>query len=234
MVPWSADPNNRASAKGPSCIGHQCKQVLVGLGGAQVRRLPAEPYPDLSRASFSRNTRSQVQIPKPLSACRPKESEKPLGLSAPGTSLGAGLVPRMARNRRSRPVRSLAHRPEPGVASTLFTSGVSPPLCAGSLADAPVLPAPRCLNPRGLPMTRSMLMPMLLAALSLAACDRPTVVNVPAAPAAPAAVAGPPGPQGATGVQGNQGATGTTGDKGEAGKAGAAAPTSPAPPAPEK
>lgn len=47
-------------------------------------------------------------------------------------------------------------------------------------------------------MNRSML--MLLAALSLAACEKPTVVNVPATPAA---VPGPPGLQGATGSQGN-------------------------------
>ncbi len=54
---------------------------------------------------------------------------------------------------------------------------------------------------------------ILVAALTLAACDRPTVVNVPATPA-PVAVPGPAGaagPAGATGATGNQGATGDTG-----------------------
>ena len=50
----------------------------------------------------------------------------------------------------------------------------------------------------------------LLATLSLAACDRPTVVNVPATPVAvPVAVPGPAGPQGTTG---STGATGKSGD----------------------
>ncbi len=44
-------------------------------------------------------------------------------------------------------------------------------------------------------MNRSILIPALLATLSLAACDQPTVVNVPA-PAAPVAVPGPAGPPG--------------------------------------
>jgi len=58
-------------------------------------------------------------------------------------------------------------------------------------------------------MNRSILISALLASLGLVACDRPTVVNVPAAPTA---VPGPAGPQGATGNQGNTGATGRTGD----------------------
>ena len=55
-----------------------------------------------------------------------------------------------------------------------------------------------------------------LATLGLAACDKPTVVNVPATPVAvPVAVPGPAGPQGATGNTGN---TGNDGMKGDAGK----------------
>lgn len=62
-------------------------------------------------------------------------------------------------------------------------------------------------------MNRSMLMAALLAALTLAACDRqPTVVNVPATTVA---VPGPAGPQGATGNQGIQGNTGDTGKTGD-------------------
>lgn len=60
-------------------------------------------------------------------------------------------------------------------------------------------------------MKRSMPILALLAALSLGACDRPTVVNVPATPAA---VPGPAGPQGATGAQGNEGSQGAPGKSG--------------------
>jgi hypothetical protein len=66
-------------------------------------------------------------------------------------------------------------------------------------------------------MTRSILITALLAGLGLTACDKPTVVNVPAA------VPGPAGPQGATGDQGSKGETGKTGKTGEA-----AAPAAPA------
>ena len=67
-------------------------------------------------------------------------------------------------------------------------------------------------------MNRSILISALLATLALAACDKRTVVNVPATPATPAApvvVPGPPGPQGATGSQGNEGSPGVTGKPGE-------------------
>jgi len=70
-------------------------------------------------------------------------------------------------------------------------------------------------------MNRSILLSALLATLSLAACDKPTTINVPAAPVA---VPGPAGPQGATGMQGevgNQGATGSQGEVGNQGKTGA-------------
>ena len=52
----------------------------------------------------------------------------------------------------------------------------------------------------------------LSVALSLAACDKPTVVNVPATPVA---VPGPAGATGATGATGTQGAQGTTGRPGD-------------------
>jgi len=54
---------------------------------------------------------------------------------------------------------------------------------------------------------------LFVAAVTLAACDRPTVVAVPPAPApSPSTVAvpvpGPAGPQGTQGTQGNPGAPG--------------------------
>ena len=59
----------------------------------------------------------------------------------------------------------------------------------------------------------SMMMTATLAALlGLAACDKPTVVNVP-----PAQV-GVPGPAGATGATGSTGSTGNTGATGKAGE----------------
>lgn len=61
-------------------------------------------------------------------------------------------------------------------------------------------------------MNRSMLISALFSALSLVACDRPTVVNVPATPAA---TPGPAGPQGATGNQGTTGSVGATGKTGD-------------------
>lgn len=79
-------------------------------------------------------------------------------------------------------------------------------------------------------MNRSMLISALLATLSLAACDRPTVVTVPATPVAvpagpattvvevpatPVAVPGPAGPTGATGDQGTSGSKGETGKSGD-------------------
>jgi hypothetical protein len=65
-------------------------------------------------------------------------------------------------------------------------------------------------------MNHALLTLTLLGALSLAACDKPTVVNVPAAPVV---TPGPAGPVGATGT------TGATGSQGETGKPGDAAPT---------
>ena len=64
-------------------------------------------------------------------------------------------------------------------------------------------------------MKYSLLFASLITVFGLTACDKPTVVNVPA-PAAP--VPGPPWPQGATGTPG---ATGTQGEVGTQGAAGA-------------
>lgn len=61
-------------------------------------------------------------------------------------------------------------------------------------------------------MNRMILISALLATLGLAACDKPTVVNVPATPVA---VPGPAGPQGDAGAQGGDGAKGETGKTGE-------------------
>lgn len=58
-------------------------------------------------------------------------------------------------------------------------------------------------------MNKALLTSAVLAALCLAACEKPTVVNVPAAPAA---APGPAGPTGATGATGSQGATGKPGE----------------------
>jgi hypothetical protein len=66
-------------------------------------------------------------------------------------------------------------------------------------------------------MTQTMLIAALLAATSLVACDKPTVINVPATPIA---VPGPAGPQGATGNQGNDGSKGATGGQGATGNQG--------------
>lgn len=75
-------------------------------------------------------------------------------------------------------------------------------------------------------MNRSILfLATALVALNLAACDRPTVINVPAPAPAPEPVPGPPGPQGATGSQGNQGNDGNTGNTGRTGNTGATGAT---------
>lgn len=78
-------------------------------------------------------------------------------------------------------------------------------------------------------MSRSILFVTLFAALvtvlSLPACDRPTVVTVPATTIA---VPGPAGPQGETGAQGM---TGNEGSQGEAGKSGDATTVIVVPPA---
>lgn len=79
-------------------------------------------------------------------------------------------------------------------------------------------------------MKSSILISAVLATLSLAACDKPTVVNVPAAPVAvPVAVPGPAGPQGATGNTGSDGMKGDTGKPGESTTVIVTPPPAPAP-----
>jgi hypothetical protein len=80
-----------------------------------------------------------------------------------------------------------------------------------------------CFIFQGFPMKYTLPLFAVVAALSLVACDRPTVVSVPATPVA---VPGPAGPTGATGDTGNTGssggtgATGSTGATGDTGKTG--------------
>jgi hypothetical protein len=72
-------------------------------------------------------------------------------------------------------------------------------------------------------MNRTLLITALLATLGLAACDKPTIVNVPATPVAvpgPAGPQGEAGSQGATGYQGNEGVQGATGSQGATGNEG--------------
>ena len=57
-----------------------------------------------------------------------------------------------------------------------------------------------------------------LAALTLSACDRPTVVNTQPA-------VGVPGPAGATGATGNTGSTGSAGNTGATGSTGSTGST---------
>ena len=64
-------------------------------------------------------------------------------------------------------------------------------------------------------MNHSMSLLALLAAVSLTACDRPTVINNPGTPVAV------PGPAGATGATGDTGSTGATGNTGNTGYTGA-------------
>ncbi len=60
----------------------------------------------------------------------------------------------------------------------------------------------------------------LFVALSLSACDRPTVVTVPGTPVAVPGPAGPAGETGATGDAGVQGDMGNQGNKGNQGNTG--------------
>lgn len=66
-------------------------------------------------------------------------------------------------------------------------------------------------------MNRSILISTLFAALSLAACDKPTVVNVPATTVAVPGPAGATGETGKTGDKGSQGSMGYQGDVGNQG-----------------
>lgn len=69
-------------------------------------------------------------------------------------------------------------------------------------------------------MKNTIYLASIFLAFGLTACEKPTVVNVPAATVA---VPGPAGPQGDAGVQGNKGNTGNQGNdgtKGDTGKTG--------------
>ena len=75
-------------------------------------------------------------------------------------------------------------------------------------------------------MNKSAILAALFTVIGLSACDKPTVVNVPAekvsvpGPAGPAGPTGATGSKGATGNQGDAGSTGYTGDKGDTGETG--------------
>ena len=69
-------------------------------------------------------------------------------------------------------------------------------------------------------MKRIILASAVLAAFTLAACDRPTVVTTPPAVIAVPGPAGTPGATGATGNTGSTGSTGSEGMKGDTGKTG--------------
>lgn len=65
-------------------------------------------------------------------------------------------------------------------------------------------------------MKHPILIAALVATLGLAACERPTVVTVPATPAVlPVAVPGPPGPPGPQGAKGSEGIPGASGKPGD-------------------
>ena len=80
-------------------------------------------------------------------------------------------------------------------------------------------------------MKISLIVLPLVAMLGLAACEKPTVVNIPAdtvvvpTQPGPAGPAGPSGSTGATGDTGNTGSTGATGDTGSTGAKGATGDT---------
>jgi hypothetical protein len=101
---------------------------------------------------------------------------------------------------------------------TLLIYRVRHPKSSRFLAEGLMSFVPRLTTSKGLTMNHTLLISALLATLSLAACDNPTVVNVPATPVA---VPGPAGPQGETGsqgatvYQGNEGVQGETGETGD-------------------
>lgn len=74
-------------------------------------------------------------------------------------------------------------------------------------------------------MKHSILFAALIATLSLAACDKPTVVNVPATNVPVPGPAGPQGATGSTGSTGDVGSTGSTGGQGATGSTGATGAT---------
>ena len=124
--------------------------------------------------------------------------------------------------RKSSRMCSPAHRTVHGGDLSCTGSDCDNPSRAGLSADEFKLSVPRLSTLKGLPMNRTMLISALLATLSLAACDKPTVVNVPATPVVvPSTPVLVPGPAGATGATGDTGATGGTGGTGATGNTGA-------------
>jgi hypothetical protein len=97
---------------------------------------------------------------------------------------------------------------------TLMVFRLRLPSRSGLLAEGSMRSDPQCIAFQGLTMNTTLLISALLATLTLAACDQPTVVNVPATPVA---VPGPAGPQGETGSQGATGYQGETGSQGATG-----------------
>lgn len=90
----------------------------------------------------------------------------------------------------------------------------------GFFADELKPLASRLPTYKGLTMKYSILISTMLAAVTLAACEKPTVVNVPAPTPAPVVVPVPvpvavPGPTGAPGAPGADGAKGEPGKPGD-------------------
>jgi len=73
---------------------------------------------------------------------------------------------------------------------------------------------------KGIIMKLSPLFVVLVTVLGLSACDKPTVVNVPAEKESVPGPAGPPGATGGQGATGNTGDTGATGGQGATGNTG--------------
>lgn len=74
-------------------------------------------------------------------------------------------------------------------------------------------------------MKQVFLIPALMGALMLSACEKPTTVNLPATPVVVPGPAGATGATGSTGATGNTGATGYDGAKGSTGATGASGDT---------
>lgn len=74
-------------------------------------------------------------------------------------------------------------------------------------------------------MRYSILFTAVLAALSLSACEKETVVTTPASTAPGSTVIAVPGPPGATGATGDKGAAGGTGAAGDTGATGSTGAT---------
>jgi len=108
-----------------------------------------------------------------------------------------------------RRLRALAHRVARGLGVLSHLQLQGPQVRLGEWS---------CLNnQKEILMKHSIVFSAVLVALTLSACDRPTVVT----PAAVVTVPGPAGPAGATGSTGSAGSTGSTGAAGSTGSTGA-------------